>query len=74
MSITYDPKKWTDPLRARDFESTVKKSRSPVVVSLRDLRYFDENSELKGNEPVGLFVGDEAACEDVVEEEEVIGS
>ena len=61
MSITYDPQKWTSPLRARDFEPVRKKSGSPVVVSLRELRYFKANP---GKMPVSVTAflgGDEDA-------------
>jgi hypothetical protein len=46
MSITYDPEKWTNPLRARDFEPVRRRSSSPVLVSLRELRYFKAHSEI----------------------------
>jgi len=55
MSITYDPEKWTDPLRARDFEPVRKRSSSPVLVSLRELRYFKERQD-PGPLPVAVFL------------------
>lgn len=45
MSITYDPEKWSNPLRARDFEPVRKKSEGAVLVSLRELRYFRAHPE-----------------------------
>jgi len=58
MSITYDPEKWTNPLRARDFEPVRKRSSSPVLVSLRELRYFKANSEIHGG-TVSAFLAEE---------------
>jgi hypothetical protein len=47
MSITYDPEKWTNPLRARDIEPVRRKSKAPVIVSLQELRYFKVYSEAR---------------------------
>jgi hypothetical protein len=40
MSITYDPEKWSNPSRARDFEPSKKKTKSLVLVPARELRHF----------------------------------
>lgn len=45
MSITYDPKKWSNPSRARDFESSIKKTKSLVLVPARELRHFKITSD-----------------------------
>ena len=58
MSITYDPEKWSNPLRARDFEPVRRKSSGPVIVSLRELRYFKANPETSA-ETLGAFLKEE---------------
>ena len=40
MSITYDPKRWTNPLRATEVEEFKKKSSARVLVSIDETRYF----------------------------------
>lgn len=45
MSITYDPKKWSNPSRARDFEPSKKKTNSLVLVPARELRHFKITSD-----------------------------
>jgi hypothetical protein len=58
MSITYDPEKWSDPLKARDFEPVRKKSEGAVLVSLRELRYFRNNPDVHA-ETLGAFLKEE---------------
>lgn len=40
MSITYDPQKWTNPLRTTEVEGLKKKSSARVLVSIDETRYF----------------------------------
>ena len=42
MSITYDPEKWTNPLRVQEFRPPRRKASELTLVSLRELRYFNE--------------------------------
>lgn len=58
MSITYDPEKWSNPLRARDFEPVRKKAEGAVLVSLRELRYFRANPKAQA-ESLGAFLKEE---------------
>jgi len=45
MSITYDPDKWTNPLRANDHDEYPRKSKAPVIVSIDETRYFKVRSK-----------------------------
>jgi len=58
MSITYDPEKWSNPLRVREFEPVRKKSEGAVLVSLRELRYFRANPDTRA-ESLGEFLKEE---------------
>jgi hypothetical protein len=59
MSITYDPIKWSNPLRARDFEATRKRSKAPVLVSLREFRYFkNDDARESGTDPIAALLAD----------------
>ncbi len=50
MSITYDSEKFTSPLKAVDIEQPRQLTISPVVVSLRDFRYFKVQQDMSGDE------------------------
>ena len=45
MSITYDPDKWTNPLRVDDRDEYPRKSKAPVIVSIDETRYFKVKSK-----------------------------
>jgi len=46
MSITYDPEKWTNPLRANEIEDPPRKSTAPVLVSIHETRFFKPGPKL----------------------------
>jgi len=58
MSITYDPEKWTNPLRIQEYKPVRRrKSAELMLVSLRELRYFNENEgSSRGSKAFAAFV------------------
>jgi hypothetical protein len=49
MSITYDPEKWTNPLRVQEFRPPRRKAAELTLVSLRELRFFNETEGASKN-------------------------
>ncbi len=66
MSITYDPEKWSSPLKMHELGQAHRRSPSPVVVSLRELRYFKARPDIN-SESISAFLALGEPEEEVVE-------